>query len=637
MLTKLTEWADCLPIVKKEIDGTDVSHRSSVALGECPEITVEAPRILGASAVVLRICKDGQSDVDHPFAFTDTQQGIDTYKLTLDTRELCEGEDDGLFFYEILFLRGIDTLFTTTENNVDFTLQKYSGRRFSLLVYQQGLKTPDWFKGRVMYQVFVDRFCKGEGAVGQREDVIINEDWENGIPQYAEKCGDPLKNNMFFGGNLWGVIEKLDYLKTLGVGIIYLNPIFKAYSNHKYDTGDYSEIDTMFGGKEAFELLLRKAEEADIKVILDGVFNHTGDNSIYFDRYGEYGGNGAYGNKRSPYRQWYRFKGKAGKEEDFESWWGIKILPRLDHECDECRRFFTDKDGIGARYIREGVAGWRLDVADELSDRFLDEFCAAVKKESRGEAVIIGEVWENAVEKEAYGKRRKYLRGAQLDSVMNYPFRTAVMEYVLKSNGKALGDTLKHIYSVYPKQVCDSLMNLIGTHDTERALTVMGKGTADVTDGLGSVLSVKRLSDRQRSIAQRRLMLVAAIQYTVYGVPSLYYGDEAGVEGYRDPFCRMPYPWGREDKCLLAFYRRLGNIRAEYRELFAHGDFRLLEADGARVVYERTLGKDRILVVGNAAKEKCEYKLRGEYTDLLSGKQYSGAINGYGCVILKKD
>ena len=639
MLTKITPWANSMPVIKKRIDGADVSEKGNFAFGQCPEITVEAPRKLGASAVVLRICKDGQNDVDIPFSFTDTQRGVDVYKLVLNTAALCQGEEDGLFFYEILFLRGCDTLFTHTENNVDFTLAKHSDRRFALLVYRKDLATPEWFKGRTMYQIFVDRFCKGVGVVGERDDVIINQDWENGIPQYAEKPGDPLKNNMFFGGNLWGVVEKIDYLKKMGVGILYLNPIFKAYSNHKYDTADYLEIDSMFGGKAAFDELVRRAKEADIRIILDGVFNHTGDNSLYFDRYGEYGGNGAYGNPDSPWRDWYRFKKtpKGAKEEDYESWWGIKILPRLDHECDACRDFFTGENGVGAYYINEGIDGWRLDVADELSDRFLDEFCEAVKVSSKGDAVIIGEVWENAVTKEAYGYRRKYLRGRQLDSVMNYPLRTGILDFITRGDSRLLADTLKSIYSMYPKDVCDSLMNILGTHDTERVLTVLGKGSAEVTWDAGSELATKRMTPRQKTIAVKKLALAATIQYTVYGVPSLYYGDEAGLEGYHDPFCRFPYPWGREDRRVLELYRRLGGIREENKALFAQGDFKVLEVRDGFIAYERSFEDEKIIVLANAKRDPTVYGVKGRWKDLLRENDYSGTIGGFSCVILKKD
>ncbi len=662
MLIKISEWAHCLPKIKKEIDGADVSELGSFAHGECPEFTVEAPRKLGASAVVLRIRRDGEEDRDYPLAFTDTDGVNDIYKLTLDTRELCGEDTDGLFFYELIFLRGFDTLFTSTDNNVDYTLKDYSDHRFLMLVYQKDMQAPAWFSGRVMYQIFVDRFCKGEGSVGERDDVIINEDWENGIPQYVERPGEDLKNNMFFGGNLWGVIEKLDYLKSVGVGMIYLNPVFEAYSNHKYDTGDYLKIDKMFGGEEGFDALIKKADELNIKIILDGVFNHTGDNSRYFDRHGEYGGVGAYKNRSSEYRSWYSFRPEcegsveerlltlsssfenegevlntsAPEDESYECWWGIKIMPRLNHQNEKCRRFFTGEDGVGARYIRRGIGGWRLDVADELCDEFLDEFSASVKRESNGDGIVIGEVWENAAEKIAYGKRRRYLRGGQLDSVMNYPLRNGILDFVLNKDSKMLGNVLKSLYSCYPKPVCDCLMNILGTHDTERVLTVLGKGTRDVCWDTGSEVATRRLDEKDYAKAVRKLMLASAVQYTVYGVPSLYYGDEAGLEGYRDPFCRMPYPWGRENAKLLAHYRTLGKLREENRELFAHGYFKLLSDEGGVVAYTRTLGKSEICVIANATGRRAEYALGGEWTDMLNGGSYDGSVGAVGFVILKK-
>lgn len=633
MLIKNSFWEDCLPTVKKEIDGVDVSARGCFAFGECPVFTVEAPRKLGASAVVMRINRDGCEDRDYPFEFVSTDMVRDTYRLTLDTAELCEGDSDGLFYYELLFLRGADTLFTSTENNVSFSLERYSNRRFLLLVYKKGFETPSWFHGSVMYQIFVDRFYRGDGEVGTRDDVIMNEDWENGIPQYVEHQGEPVKNNMFFGGNLWGVAEKLDYLKSLGVGVIYLNPIFKAYSNHKYDTGNYLEIDSMFGGKAAFDNLIKKANECGIKIILDGVFNHTGDNSIYFDKYGEYGGVGAYSNENSEYRNWYSFMGSRDR---YDSWWGIKILPRLNHANEDCRRYFTGDNGVGAEYIKQGIAGWRLDVADELSDSFLDEFCATVKKQSGGEAIIIGEVWENATEKVAYGKRRKYLRGSQLDSVMNYPLRKGIMRFVLDGDAEFLSDILQSIYSTYPKTVCDSLMNILGTHDTERALTVFGKCDDETCDEAGSVLASRRLSGDDREKAVRKMKLATVIQFTVYGVPSVYYGDEAGLEGYRDPFCRMPYPWGREDGELVELYRMLGKMREENRNIFAEGEFSVTYVDDAIIAYNRKYQNEEICIVANAAGYAQNLILPGKWRLIDSGKRFDGTVDACSAIILKR-
>lgn len=634
MLLRIAELTDRVPVIKKRINDTDVSARGSFAYGECPELTVEVPRSLGASAVVLRIQKDECADKDYPFSFTSTDGVDDIYTLRMDTAELCDGEEDGLFFYEILFLRGLDTLFTSTHNNVDFELIDHSQNRFSLLVHKKDFATPAWFRGGTMYQIFVDRFYRGDGETGERSDVIINEDWYGGVPQYAEHQGQDVKNNMFFGGNLWGVAEKLDYLKSMGVGIIYLNPIFKAYSNHKYDTGNYFEVDSMFGGNAALDHLIKKANAAGIKIILDGVFNHTGDNSLYFDRYGEYGGVGAYTNEASQYHDWFKF---GDTRDDFESWWGIRILPRLNHESESCRRFFTSENGVGAYYIKKGIAGWRLDVADELSDEFLDEFTESVKGASSGEAVVIGEVWENAAVKIAYGKRRRYLRGAQLDSVMNYPFRKGILEFILNKNASAFADVLKSIYSTYPKTVCDSLMNILGTHDTERVLTVLGKRSVEACELGGSRLARMRLNEEDRSRAIECLKIAAAIQFTVYGVPSVYYGDEAGVEGYRDPFCRLPYPWGREEAELIECYRMLGKIRCENRDVLADGEFHIQHAEGALIVYTRRSDNGEICVIANVADRECSYKLGGRWLNLISGEIYDGKALAQSAIILRRE
>lgn len=630
MLTKIETSA--MPRIQKKVNGADASLRGAFAWGDVVEFTVEVPRRLGASAVVLRICLDGEGDRDFPCTFSDSRLGVDEYLLSLDTKEICPQASGGLYFYEFLFLRGMDTLFTSTHNQVDFTLERQSSHRFVLLLHEADFHTPSWFEGRTMYHVFVDRFCRGNGEVASRSDVIINEDWDRGIPQYPEKNGDKLSNNMFFGGNLWGIAEKMEYFQSLGVGVLYLSPIFRAYSNHKYDTGDYLEIDGMFGGEAAFCHLLSEAKKADIRIVLDGVFNHTGDNSRYFDRYGEYGGVGAYADPASPYRDWFRFKRYP---DEYETWWGIQILPKLNLGEKTCREFLAGKGGVAEKYVKMGIGGWRLDVADELSDEFLDELRATVKEASDSQALIIGEVWENAAVKVAYGARRRYFQGKQLDSVMNYPLRNGILAFLLDGDATFLADTLKEIYATYPRSVCNSLMNLLGTHDTERILTVLGEGNERVEES-NAALSVKRLNERQLERGVNLLKIAAAIQFTVYGVPSVFYGDEAGLEGYHDPFCRRPYPWGRENADLLSFYRRLGAIRKEHA-VFKDGDFRILLAEGARLAYLRENDNEEITVTVNMTDEPMEYRTERSSTDLLDGRTFDGWIPPYSVCVLFAD
>ena len=626
--------------IRKFAGAEDVSLLGALPYGTCLTIEISVSRRLGASGVVLRICRDGEADKDIPLDFCRSDNRLDVYSCTVDTVKLCENDEDGLFYYEFLFLRGEHTAFTDSYNNYDFHLSERPGDRFRLLVYKKDFTTPECFGKGVMYQIFTDRFCKGDGSheIKVKSDAVINTDWENGVPQYAEVSGEPLKNNMFFGGNLWGVADKLDYLKELGVTCIYLNPIFEAYSNHKYDTANYAKVDEMFGGDEALDNLLLKAKEKGIGVILDGVFNHTGDDSIYFNRYGRYGNSGAYMDPSSPYVKWYNFKEYPDK---YESWWGIEIHPKLNHENEECRRYFTGEDGIIEKYTRKGIAGWRLDVADELSDDFLDELRASAKKASNGDAVIIGEVWENAADKVAYGRRRRYFRGDQLDSVMNYPLKNAIVAFCQWGDGESLYNTLTEIYSSYPTAVSHKLMNIIGTHDTDRILTVLGRDEDD--EFLSNAEKAKKkLNKNQLEEGINMLKIASILQFTAYGIPCVFYGDEVGLEGYGDPFCRMPFPWHklgeRHRAKLLEHYRALGRIRNEEKALDG-GSFYVLKNDESAITFVREKDGERILVCANrGAQMMIDIPDGVIYKDLIDNVEYikQVTVKGDSAMILKE-
>ena len=596
--------------IKKYCGGRDASRLGAFPEGEPVRIEVSVPRGIGEAGVVLRLFPDGEDFRDLPMSFEDTEGGIGRYAAELDLKK-------GLYYWELLFLRGSDTLFSDSFNNVDFTLERSSGGRFRLLVYDSRAATPDWFKGGIMYQILPDRFARG-GEVFSRPDAIVHQSFDSEIEQFADQPGGYVENNEFFGGSLLGVADKLDYLESLGVSVIYLNPIFEAYSNHRYDTADYERVDGLLGGDGALAELIKRADEKRIKLILDGVFNHTGSDSRYFDKKRRYGG-GAYSSPDSPYRHWYNF---SGYPDEYECWWGVKILPKLNHSQKDCRRYFTGKGGIAEKYIGMGIGGWRLDVADELSDEFLDEFTERVKTASGGEGIVIGEVWENAADKIAYGRRRRYLQGGQLDSVMNYPFRNAVIDFMRWGDASLLYDTLTEIYGSYPTHVSHSLMNILGTHDTERIITVLGGEDGEMLSNREK--SERRMTGEQYQRGRELLKLAAVIQYTVYGVPSVYYGDEAGLEGYGDPFCRRTYPWGREDGELVEFYRRLGQIRRSVGCLTS-GDFKAeLFGDNRAVRIIRESGGERLIAVVSRADTELLTELDGEYVDALSGERHCG-------------
>lgn len=600
------------PVLKKRIKDGGVCEKNAFSHGSVVEFSLRVPRALGARGAVLRLHADGAGYHDRAFCFCTTRGAWDLYALSLSLFEFTP-HTGGFFEYELLFLRGADTLFSHTDDQVNMTLSPVSvaSGRFFLTVYADDFCTPCKFRGRTMYHVFVDRFARGGGA--KRRDAVYRKNWDEEIDQFSAYPGAHVENNEFFGGTLWGVREKLPYLKSLGVGVLYLSPIFRAYSNHKYDTADYAEVDLGFGGESALRALLDECEKYDIIVVLDGVFNHTGDHSRYFERRGDFGGKGAYLDAHSPFAEWYSF---SRFPEEYEAWWGIPVLPRLRLENPAVRDYFLGENGIVAHYVKMGVGGWRLDVADELPDLFLDALRDRVKRESGGACVLLGEVWENAAAKISYGARRRYFLGGQLDGVMNYPLRAGLIAFARDADATALCRVLRELWASYPTPACHALMNLLSTHDTARILTELGGERAE---GHGmATLREMRLTDAQMRTAVVRLKIAAALQYTVFGVPSLYYGDEAGLEGYGDPFCRRPFPWGREKEELLAHYRQLGAIRCE-NSAFVDGDFEILAECESALCFSRQNAKNHVIVAANRGDADFLVRLPRDATELLTG------------------
>ncbi len=529
-----------------------------------------------------------------------------------------EREEDGLFYYYYSVKAGETELCLGGERPVELEeIENHVGER-QLLVYAADYKTSENFRRGVVYQVFVDRFAKSEKhELPVKEGVVFDPDWENGIPQYGEYPGAEVANNVFFGGSLYGVIEKLDYIASLGVTTIYLSPIFDAYSNHKYDTGDYLTVDEMFGGNEALSELCRAAEQRDIRIILDGVFNHTGADSIYFNRFGHYDSVGAYQSQKSPYAEWYKFQDFP---EVYESWWGVKVLPRVDSSNPEYQDFITHL--VVPQWMREGIAGWRLDVADELSNEFLYKFRESVR-ECDPDGVVIGEVWEDASDKVSYDRRRYYLRGKQLDSVMNYPLRDAILSYVKNGDADKLRRFTEGTYRRYPKGSSDTLLNFLGTHDTERILTIFGGEPCG--EHTNEELSTMHMTPEQREAGAKRLMFAYSILAGLPGVPCVFYGDEAGMEGYRDPFCRRPFPWHAMDERILAHYRKIGKIR-KGQTVFRDGLFRILALTPDVFAYVREpLDKNskRILVLANRTETR-DFSLPKGAKSLETGRFCAG-------------
>ena len=572
----------------------------AIAVDESVRLRIVVPRSLSCSGANLVVTKDGEDSVYYSMFWAG----------------MCGWEDE---FWELHFSATSEGLYwyhfeLDTPWGKHFIKNcgcgigefNYEGYDFQQTVYEKDFVTPDWLKGGIIYQIFPDRFfASQEEKSGVRESRVLRK-W-GGEPFWKEEQMDGIWNNDYFGGDLKGVEKKLPYLADLSVSCIYLNPIFEANSNHRYDTADYERIDPLLGTQEDLESLCKEAEKYGISVILDGVFSHTGCDSKYFNKYNNYDTVGAYNSKDSKYYPWYKF---IDYPDDYQSWWGIKLLPEIIEENESYREYICGKNGILRKYLRCGIRGWRLDVADELPDVFLDDVRKAVKEEN-SEAIVLGEVWEDATSKVAYDVRRRYLLGKQLDSVMNYPFADAVLNFVKFPNADAFFDSVMSIIENYPPQVTNVLMNLIGTHDTERALTRLAGEDPEGHDREWQY-EHNTLDQYDFLMGVSMLKVASLIQFTLPGVPSIYYGDEIGMQGMKDPFNRACMQWDNPNAELHKWYKRLGEIRRGCAT-FVNGEFAPVYAYHKTIAYKRFDEFSEVLVAINLNDEPADITVGGEW------------------------
>lgn len=537
--------------------------------------------------------------LDMPYVFSVHDSSI--YEATL---EMPEKACLIWYYFEVVTDIGVVYYGNNAENlgGKGMAVNTVPNNSFQITVYKEEYKTPEWFKNAVAYQIFPDRFYNGnpDGSfLGNRTDIIKRE-WGD-TPYYkAEQFGGEYKANDFFGGNLEGIIKKLPYLEDLGVTVIYLNPIFKASSNHKYDTGCYEEIDPMFGDEKTFSRLCKEAKKHGIRIILDGVFNHTGDDSMYFNKYGKYPTVGAYQSKDSKFYPWFRF---MDYPEVYESWWGMTTLPQVNEESKELREYLlSGENSIVKKWIRLGASGWRLDVVDELPDFFVEELNKAVKSADK-DAVIIGEVWEDASNKVAYGERRKYFYGDELDSVMNYPLKNAIIDLALcRIDAEEFDRRTLSLKENYPVPAYYSLLNMLSSHDTERITTLMG-GAPTRHEVDRDYQAQFKLNDNQKEVAKKRTKVAYGMVMTMPGVPCIFYGDELAIEGYGDPFCRMCFPWDKMDQIdpmseMRDWMKSLISLRKS-DETFSTGEIEAVYKLGHTYAYMRKGDSSKYLVVVN--------------------------------------
>ena len=529
------------------------------------------------------------------------------YSIEIDTEDAL-----GVLGYYFILIDGYDRVYY--GNNDEHLggigqIYTYNPVPYQITIYKKS-NLPDWYKEGIIYQIFVDRFCNGndDGSINNpKKNSFIYGRWDD-TPVYIKDYQGRTIRWDFYGGNIRGIIKKLDYIKSLGVNIINLSPIFKSSSCHKYDAGDYDRIDEMFGTEEDFKELCEKAKSKDIKIILDGVFSYTSSDSRYFNKAGNYDEIGAYQSPNSKYHNWYKFNRYPY---GYECWWGIEGRPNINVMHNSYIDFLVNRDdSIIKKWIDLGASGWRLNVTDELPDEFIEIIRDRLDTLDK-ETVLIGDVWDDASNKISYSKKRRYLYGKEIQSVTNYPLRESLINF---TRGYIKSDKLKKkvmsLYENYPREVFLGNINLIGTSDTERILTVLD----------GNI---------------RCLKIIVALQFTIPGVPLIYYGDETGVTGGKDPDNRKSYPWENEDVDLIGFYKRIAQIR-NGQDALKKGDFNIFDTEEDIFAFERVYENERIVVVvnvSNAQKVVRGITLEGTYLDLFNeGEKYK--FVGYESVLI---
>lgn len=467
---------------------------------------------------------------------------------------------------------------------------------FLQLVTEKNYDCENSMQGGLIYQIYVDRFCK-QGDVKARKPLIMREDWGGKIQKNST---DPIIiNQEVFGGNIKGIISKLDYLAELGVTTIYLNPISLANSNHKYDTSDYMKIDDMFGSEAEFKELVNKSKEKGMKIVFDGVYNHTGSDSIYFNKNGTFNTLGAFKSKDSKFYNWYDFDEYPNK---YRSWWGIDTLPSINHDCQDFQNFIAGNGGVLEKFLKLGVSGVRLDVVDEISDEFVQKIEKKVHEFGK-DNIVMGEVWEDASTKTSYSKRRQYFSKNELNSVMNYPIKETVLEYIFTKNPNALESTIRMLENNYPKLVRDNLMNFLTTHDTKRVFS-----------------EILKSCDNDKNKAISLYKIASTLIFTLPGVPSIFYGDEYGMFD-NDGSSRGCFDWLNYKNEIYDWFCKLTKIRE--LPVLKDGEINILYARHGKFAFERFNNKERLIVIVNLNSSPLVVDLKGNYTSILTQNKSS--------------
>lgn len=598
-------------------NSTDLACKTpagGVPAGQPFTLRLNVPVSYGFVQPHLVLTKDREQPVEYRMDFLEHAGQEDHFAITLTL------DKPGLYFYYFdLHAWGRKVYRGMMEEGYP-ALDK-EGPQWQLTVYHPDFVTPGPLKGGTFYQIFPDRFYEGDPNKPWPFPERVYRPKKDREPYFWPTEQGGLLNNDYFGGDLKGIMEKLPYLAKMNISIIYLNPIFEAHSNHRYNTADYLKVDPLLGTVEDFEALCKKAKKYGIRIILDGVFSHTGSDSVYFNREGRYGAGGAWRDPSSPYRKWFDFSHRYPC--GYRSWWGFETLPEVNETDPSYQEFICGENGVIDTWMKRGAGGFRLDVADELPDAFIEKIRAAVKKHG-SDKLLLGEVWEDATNKEAYSRRRTYLLGKGLDGVMNYPFRTAALDFVKGAPMEQVADQILSICDHYPAPALHSMMNFLSTHDTERAMTAIGDEPAAGRDRYWQ--SGRRIRGQAYEDAIRMVRLAYALIFTLPGIPSIYYGDEIAMQGYRDPFNRGYFNWNSTEERLRPMLANLAKLRREC-DAFSTGRFELVQAQGDLLQFRRVGKTETAHIAIN----------RGPHLQIINAFDGSAEVNPYGFTILVEE
>lgn len=451
------------------------------------------------------------------------------------------------------------------------------------------MSVPYWVQDAIFYQIFPDRFANGD----LRNDPVNVDPWGSSPTMWN-----------FMGGDLRGIITNFDYLLELGVTAIYLNPIFQSPSNHRYNTTDYYRIDPKLGDMVDFQSLLRVAHQNGVRIILDGVFNHSGRGFFAFNDILE-------NQEHSPYLDWYHIKRfpvsaySAGITEDYLAWWGIASLPKFNTDNPAVRKYLLD---VSRYWLEQGADGWRLDVPNEIDDdEFWSEFRQVVKSANR-DAYLVGEIWTADA---------RWVGDDHFDGLMNYPLRDALLEFLGTGflSAKEFADQIEALLTRYPRENVYAMYLPLGSHDTERLFSLLDKNVDKVK-------------------------LAFALQFAYPGAPAIYYGDEFALPGGKDPDCRRAFPWKSEERNeeLLGWVKQLISLRKQHSVL-RRGDFKRVFVEDKHNVYAfaRTLNMQALLVAINASTARRQVRIPLNGLGFLNGQEVHNLLGGERYIIVGED